>query len=87
MLKGWHERRYLLVPEVPQLTRGAQEVVMRRITTAMALAVVLALSGPPAFADGGGSGPAPKPNGASTYTGMDGVVGFLDAVSAVAILV
>ena len=58
-----------------------------RVVMAMALAVVLALSGSAAFADGGGSEPLPKPNGASTYTEMDGVVGFLDAVSAVASMV
>jgi hypothetical protein len=58
-----------------------------RVVTAIALAVVLALTGTSAFADGGTSGPTPKPDAASTYTEMDGVVGYLDALSAVASMV
>jgi hypothetical protein len=57
------------------------------VVAAIALAVVLALSGSSAFADGDGSRPLPGPTGASTYTEMDGVVGYLDALSAVASMV
>jgi len=53
----------------------------------MALMVVLALSGSPALADGGGSQPNPAPYGASTYSEIDGVLLFFDAVSSVVNLV
>ena len=56
-----------------------------RVVTAMALVVVLALTGTSAFADGGGS--EPQPVGASTYSEIDGALGFLDAVSSVLNLV
>jgi len=55
-----------------------------RVVTAMALVVVLALSGASAFADGGGTEPQPKPNGASTFSEVQV---FLDAASYVVNLV
>lgn len=48
----------------------------RGVFAAALLVSVLALSGI-AFADGDSNQPYPKPNSASTYTEVDGVVGML----------
>jgi len=59
-----------------------------RVLTAMALAVVLALTCGTAFADGGGNDPFPAQSSASTYSVDDGGLGFLlDATAAVLNLV
>ena len=55
-----------------------------RAVTAMALVVVLALSGGSSFADTNGNDPYPKPNGASTFSEVQV---FLDAASYVVNLV
>jgi hypothetical protein len=55
-----------------------------RVVTAMALMVVLALSGGSSFADTNGNDPYPNSNGASTYSEVQL---FLDATSYVVNLV
>ena len=48
----------------------------RRVVTAALLVSVLALTGI-AYADGDGDQPYPKPAGVSTYSEVDGALGFL----------